>query len=767
MSGRGAWTGRACLGGLAACAALAACGHRSEGSTRPAAADAADRLAGPTSSPRRPFEAEDLGTGSLVRLVLEPPDGGTVGHLLVLRREDAFPDGPDDRDAAVVHRGPFRASIFDSGVTAGRTYFYAAFLGDATARPPVERRTRVHVGVLPVTDLQVTDPGLGGRLTLTWHEPDPAGVDFVRVLRFAGACQDAPDAAGAERRIDLPPGAPGGPRSWTDDAVRDEVDSCYAVFVRSGIHYSSGAFASGRSTDVTPPAALSGFSATSDPRPGRTGIELSWENPPDPDLAGVVVLRRDDVPPERPDDPEAVVVCRTRAEGCRDPAAPDGVEHFYRAWAFDEVPLVSRPADARAVRPFVDDDGDLFREDQGDCNDADGWVHPGALSLDCSATDWDCDGAGWDDAFCARAAPPDLDDQCARRASTPDCIEGWGCDWGVQPDGTPCRLATRPDFSYDICVAGACRSPGSCGSARCNAPGPRDRLPPAAGNDALVRTGTRQPVVTDGITHLVWQGCPAGLSGADCSTGDRLEATYAEALVWCDRLVWAGHDDWRLPSPTELLSIIDYGRSGPAVDPAVFPATSDYFWSSSLYAAGSMVGWVVHFAAGHQSYSDGGQRHGVRCVRGGAPGAPAAGTPWRRFRRDEPEPGQPVVLDAATALVWQGCAAGRTGRDCDTGAATLDTWDQAASDCASLVWAGFDDWRLPDVKELASLLDTRVRSPAIDAVAFPGTPVGWYWSSTPWVFDPPSVWQVNFSSGHVSPADKPFPANWRCVRGGR
>jgi hypothetical protein len=198
----------------------------------------------------------------------------------------------------------------------------------------------------------------------------------------------------------------------------------------------------------------------------------------------------------------------------------------------------------------------------------------------------------------------------------------------------------------------------------------------------------------------------------------------------------------------------------------VFPATSDYFWSSSLYAAGSRVGWVVHFAAGHQSYSDGDQRHHVRCVRGGAPSVPAGGTRWRRFQREEPVPGQPVVLDTVTGRTWQGCPAGRTGRDCGAGAAALDTWERAATDCAALVWAGFDDWRLPDVKELASLLDSRTRSPAIDPLAFPGTAVGWYWSSTPWVFDPPSIWQVNFSSGHVSTADPPFPANWRCVRGG-
>lgn len=750
------------LGGLvAAVAAIVACGRPSEKPAR--IPDAEVRVDGSPAASRSPFEARDLGTGSLVQLTLAPPGIG-AGHLLVLRREDAFPEGPGDRRSRTVHDGPFLSTIFDTRVTDGRTYFYKAFLDGGMPHRTFEAPAQVRVGVPPVADLRVSDPGLGGRLMLSWREPDAVPIDFVRVFRFAGSCAEAPDATGFERRVDLPAGPLGQIRSWVDDEVRDGVECCYAVFVRSGIRFSSGAFATGRSTDAAPPAAVAAFSAVPSARPGDVAIDLSWTGPPDSDVVRVLVLRRSDAPPRRPDDPEAIVVCDGGGGGCRDATVADGVEYFYRAWAFDEVPLASAPADARAMRPFTDDDGDLYREDQGDCDDRNGWVHPGALALDCSTTDWDCDGAGWDDAFCARAAPPTLDDQCARRPPIRDCLEEWGCDWGVRPDHTPCRLRTEPDFSHDICVAGACRSPGTCGSARCNSPGPHYRLPPAVGRDALVRTGTREPIVTDGITGLVWQGCPAGRSGADCSAGLSLEASYEEALALCDELIWAGRDDWRLPSSDELLSIVDYGRVAPAVDPSVFPATSDYFWSSSLYAAGAQVGWVVHFAAGHQSYSEGGQRHGVRCVRGGVAPQSPAGRPWRRFHRAEPTPGQAVVVDTVTGLVWQGCVAGRHGRNCGDGAAAMGTWDRAASECAALAWGGFDDWRLPDVRELASLLDTRVRSPAIDPAAFPETAVGWYWSSTPWVFDPPSVWQVNFSSGHVGTADKPFPANWRCVR---
>lgn len=740
---------------LLACAAAAACQARAP--SDPAPPDAAPS--------HEPFVARDLGTGNLVRLALAPPRPPAGPHgVLILRREDGWPAGPRDGRATTVYRGPFRAVLFDTQVTPQRTYHYAAYLLDRAPRDAPGLTARVYVGVRPVADLTVTDPGLGGRLELSWREPESGPVDYVRILRFAGACADEPEAAGFERRIDLPAGRPGQARRWLDDDVPDGTDHCYAVFVRSGVHYSPGASALGRASDATPPAAVSGLAAAPSLTPGDPAIELSWTDPADSDLARVLVLRRTDAFPHAPDDAEARVVCDGPAAGCRDRFVEDGVEYRYRAWAFDEVPLTSRPSDATARRPFLDDDADGFREDQGDCNDADGRVRPGAVSLDCSATDWDCDGAGWDDAFCTRTAPASLDAQCAAPQPSYPCVEGLGCRWYLRPDHSPCTVVTEPDTSYDICSGGACRSPGSCGSAACNSPGPHHPPPPAVGQAAFARTGGREPVVLDRVGGRMWQGCPAGLAGRDCSAGRARSETRADGLAYCDGLVWAGFDDWRLPDHYELLSLVDYGRVRPAVDPALFPATAEFFWSSSSYASGSAVAWVVHYAAGHQSYTSWDERHQVRCVRNTLPGPVADAEGWTRFRRRADPPAEPVVLDAVTGRAWQGCAAGLGGPDCATGTARVDTWERAVAYCEALAWGGFEDWRLPDVKELAGIVDTRVRSPALDVAAFPATPVGWYWSGLPWVLDPLAAWQVNFSSGHVGTADKALVCHVRCVR---
>lgn len=137
---------------------------------------------------------------------------------------------------------------------------------------------------------------------------------------------------------------------------------------------------------------------------------------------------------------------------------------------------------------------------------------------------------------------------------------------------------------------------------------------------------------------------------------------------------------------------------------------------------------------------------------------------WKRFDRTEPVPAQPVVADAVTGLLWQGCPNGLSGLDCATGEASSLDWFHAIDACNTLAWGGHTDWRVPDVKELDSLIDSQQRSPSIDPLAFPGTPTGWYWTSTTYASDISFAWHANFSSGHIANFDKVFICYVRCVR---
>jgi hypothetical protein len=88
--------------------------------------------------------------------------------------------------------------------------------------------------------------------------------------------------------------------------------------------------------------------------------------------------------------------------------------------------------------------------------------------------------------------------------------------------------------------------------------------------------------------------------------------TWGGALAYCASL-GAG---WRVPSLTEIQTIIDDGKEFPAVDTSAFPDTpSEDFWTSSPKADGTGAAWYVDFFYG-ASDSDVAQRlFRVRCVR--------------------------------------------------------------------------------------------------------------------------------------------------------
>ncbi|MBN1773708.1 MAG: DUF1566 domain-containing protein [Deltaproteobacteria bacterium] len=125
------------------------------------------------------------------------------------------------------------------------------------------------------------------------------------------------------------------------------------------------------------------------------------------------------------------------------------------------------------------------------------------------------------------------------------------------------------------------------------------------------------PVVSDVATGLMWQGCPAGMTGgASTCSGTALTRNWQGALDYCQDSAWAGFTDWYLPNVDELRSIVDSARSNPSIDPAVFPGTpSGYFWSSSSDATNASNAWGVSFDYGIVNSSDKTCTYYIRCVR--------------------------------------------------------------------------------------------------------------------------------------------------------
>jgi hypothetical protein len=112
--------------------------------------------------------------------------------------------------------------------------------------------------------------------------------------------------------------------------------------------------------------------------------------------------------------------------------------------------------------------------------------------------------------------------------------------------------------------------------------------------------------------------------------------------------------------------------------------------------------------------------------------------------------GDGTVTDTCTGLVWQKDSADVNG----DGQADDITWCQALAYCRDLDLAGHDDWRLPNVRELASLVDYGIDYgtgvPAADPVFSTLRSVrSAYWTSTTDAGFPQGAWLVFFYDGGV------------------
>lgn len=133
--------------------------------------------------------------------------------------------------------------------------------------------------------------------------------------------------------------------------------------------------------------------------------------------------------------------------------------------------------------------------------------------------------------------------------------------------------------------------------------------------------------------------------------------------------------------------------------------------------------------------------------------------------------GNGTVTDKVTDLMWKQCSEGQSsvGSPCDTGAVASYTWQQALQQAETLNggggFAGYTDWRVPNYKELSSLVERQCASPAINTNIFPNTPASIYFSSSPGAGVANEAWSVEFDGGGV--ADYSFTtAAVRLVRGG-
>ncbi|MDD5705030.1 MAG: DUF1566 domain-containing protein [Kiritimatiellae bacterium] len=363
-----------------------------------------------------------------------------------------------------------------------------------------------------------------------------------------------------------------------------------------------------------------------------------------------------------------------------------------------------------------------------------------------------------------------------------------------------------------------------------------------SGDDGDLECGAAWPVprfsdcgdgtVIDNLTGLMWTR-HANLPGS--------ATNWAAAIDFCQNLSLSGYDDWRLPNVQELQSLVDYGRSQPALpsEPNPFQdVQSPYYWSSSTVNWLVSYAWTVNewygaihyntkttsyyvwpvrstlletshtnlairsFDSGIMTWTniDHDMRYtiewrssltdtnewsssyedlvSIHCtndivtvsvpvfyrVVGVVPGVSTSPVPRTGqasgYRTGDdgdlqygvvwPSPrfvshADDVVTDRLTGLVWS--------RDANIlGSPT--SWADAVDSCSSLTLAGRDDWRLPNVRELQSLVDYGMDSPALPAnhpFQNVDTATAWYcWTSTTDAGNPNDAWTVRLKDGYVA-----------------
>jgi hypothetical protein len=280
-----------------------------------------------------------------------------------------------------------------------------------------------------------------------------------------------------------------------------------------------------------------------------------------------------------------------------------------------------------------------------------------------------------------------------------------------------------------------------------------------SGQDGELRTGIAWPeprfsddarTVLDRLTGLVWLK-EANIAEFPLSWSESLE--FVQAL---NRRKHLDREDWRLPNRRELRSLISYQTRNPAL-PERHPFMRvfiGWYWTSTTSAVNPAYAWYVHMEGGRMFYGRKSQYYLTWPVAGpgssilpatgqkqcfdgeghvisprgeGQDGELRLGVAWPSSRfvlRGE------LVVDRLTNLVWTRTAGFES---------EAVSWERALNGVLALnraCWGGIDNWRLPTINELESLVDAGQSEPALpEKHPFDNVREA-YWSSTSSSFEP-------------------------------
>jgi hypothetical protein len=325
----------------------------------------------------------------------------------------------------------------------------------------------------------------------------------------------------------------------------------------------------------------------------------------------------------------------------------------------------------------------------------------------------------------------------------------------------------------------------------------------------LSYTDNGDGTVTDNNTGLVWEKKSDDGSVNDKDTLYTWGDAFAVHVANLNTASFAGHNDWRVPNIRELESIVHY-QSASAVS-SVFssgctpgcsavtcscnPTTA---WSSTTGALSTDRAWRAESGLGVLSVALKGNTQAVRAVRGGGSCLPATGqtTCWNSSGAVVPcagtghdgelQKGAPLsythngdgtIADNVTGLVWEKKSDDGGINDVDTTYSWTNAFAVHVAGLNAANFAGFNDWRLPNARELQSLVQYQ-SSPTVAPVFNTNCSSGCTvltcsctrgneaWSSSSAFPIPADGWWTSFLFGNMSFYPKGTGLRVRAVRGG-
>jgi len=250
---------------------------------------------------------------------------------------------------------------------------------------------------------------------------------------------------------------------------------------------------------------------------------------------------------------------------------------------------------------------------------------------------------------------------------------------------------------------------------------------------------------------------------SDLVTGLTWVKARGTKVAWKDAVAGAkacrvgGYTDWRMPAIKELYSLINFNghmdprspeNSRPYIDTRFFdfvygntaigerPIDSQD-WTATDYIGTTMNGNPTVFGV---NFADG-RIKGYPKLKGDPQRGWTEHTLYVRYVRGNPQYGKNdftdngdgTVTDRATGLMWQQVDSGKTLN-----------WQQALAYAEGLALAGHDDWRLPNAKELQSIVDytrapVQTHSAAIDPLFRVTAIESYFWTGTTHLDSPPDM----------------------------